>query len=77
MVHWAALVGDKDFVKAGLAQNIPVDCVAKNKQTPLMWAILRGEVPVARALLEAKAPRSRQPRNREDLQGIFKEFCSF
>lgn len=55
LLHWAALVGNKDFVLAGLAQNVPVDCVAKNFQTPMMWAVLRGHVPVARILLAAKA----------------------
>ena len=29
--------------------------MAKNQQTPLMWAVLRGHVPVARQLLAAKA----------------------
>ncbi|CAK9028237.1 unnamed protein product [Durusdinium trenchii] len=55
LMHWAALVGNKDFVKAALAQKLPVDSVAKNQQTPLMWAVLRGHVPVARTLLAAKA----------------------
>eukprot|EP00913_Durusdinium_trenchii_P016208 g15232.t1 len=45
----------QDFVKAALAQKLPVDSVAKNQQTPLMWAVLRGHVPVARTLLAAKA----------------------
>lgn len=55
LLHWAALVGNKDFVDAGLVHRVPVDSVAKNLQTPLMWAVLRGRVAVARQLLAAKA----------------------
>lgn len=55
LLHWAALVGNKDFVDAGLVHRVPVDSVAKNLQTPLMWAVLRGHVAVARQLLAAKA----------------------
>eukprot|EP00435_Cladocopium_sp_Y103_P022421 s1651_g5.t1 len=46
---------DADFVNAGLVHRVPVDSMAKNLQTPLMWAVLRGHVAVARQLLAAKA----------------------
>lgn len=55
LMHWASLVGNLDFVKDALNQDLPVDAAATNEQTPLMWACLRGHTPVARVLLDAKA----------------------
>jgi hypothetical protein len=55
LLHWAALVGNKDFVKLALEKGIPVDTSATNLQTPLMWAVLRGHTATARVLLESKA----------------------
>mmetsp|Transcript_32283 Transcript_32283/g.77097 ORF Transcript_32283/g.77097 Transcript_32283/m.77097 type:complete len:607 (-) Transcript_32283:109-1929(-) len=55
LLHWAALVGNKDFVLAGLGKGLQVDALANNKQTPLMWAVLRDHVPVARLLLDSQA----------------------
>lgn len=55
MLHWGALVGNKDFVKCCLSKGCPVDVEANNGQTPLMWAVLRGHTPVARMLLDAGA----------------------
>lgn len=55
LLHWAALVGSRTFVQTALERGLPVDIAANNKQTPLMWAVLRGHVPVARVLLDAKA----------------------
>eukprot|EP00929_Paragymnodinium_shiwhaense_P034330 TRINITY_DN18703_c0_g1_i1.p1 TRINITY_DN18703_c0_g1~~TRINITY_DN18703_c0_g1_i1.p1 ORF type:complete len:615 (+),score=115.78 TRINITY_DN18703_c0_g1_i1:87-1931(+) len=54
-LHWAALVGNTDFCKVALEKGIPVDALAHNKQTPLMWAVLRGQMGTARTLLDAKA----------------------
>jgi len=55
LLHWAALVGNKDFVTLALSRGIPVDACASNLQTPLMWAVLRGHTATARILLEEKA----------------------
>jgi ankyrin repeat protein len=56
LLHWAALVGNKEFCKDALDREmIPVDAQATNLQTPLMWAVLRGHVRTARLLLEHKA----------------------
>lgn len=55
LLHWAALVGNTEFAAAAMEHGCPVDCRAKNLQTPLMWAALRGHIPVARLLLSAKA----------------------
>eukprot|EP00929_Paragymnodinium_shiwhaense_P109449 TRINITY_DN75875_c0_g1_i1.p1 TRINITY_DN75875_c0_g1~~TRINITY_DN75875_c0_g1_i1.p1 ORF type:complete len:629 (-),score=121.62 TRINITY_DN75875_c0_g1_i1:105-1991(-) len=55
-LHWAALVGSTDFVKTAVVQKgVHVDALAGNKQTPLMWAALRGHVETARALLDLNA----------------------
>jgi ankyrin repeat protein len=55
LLHWGALVGNKEFCAAGLSKGIPVDAQAGNRQTPLMWSVLRGHISVARGLLDAKA----------------------
>mmetsp|Transcript_91317 Transcript_91317/g.212402 ORF Transcript_91317/g.212402 Transcript_91317/m.212402 type:complete len:593 (+) Transcript_91317:50-1828(+) len=55
LLHWGSLVGSRDFCRATLAHGVPVDSVAENKQTPLMWAVLRGHIAVARVLLDSKA----------------------
>lgn len=55
LLHWAALVGAVDFVQVALEHGLSVDVLANNKQTPLMWAVLRGHVGVAKVCLDAKA----------------------
>lgn len=55
LLHWGALVGSKDFCQRAIASGVPVDSVADNQQTPIMWAVLRSHVPVVKALLDAKA----------------------
>jgi len=55
LLHWAALVGNKDFVKAAIAKGIPVNATANNLQIPLMWAVTRGHLSTVRELLHAKA----------------------
>jgi hypothetical protein len=55
LLHWAALVGRTDFLKAAVEHGNSVDALAHNKQTPLMWAVLRGHTSTARALLDMKA----------------------
>lgn len=55
LLHWASLVGHKEFAELALKKGVPVDCTANNRQSPLMWAALRGHVNVARVLLDAKA----------------------
>lgn len=55
LLHWGALVGNKDFCKTCLDNGTPADVQADNKQTPLMWSVLRGHVSVTRLLLAAKA----------------------
>lgn len=55
LLHWGALVGSKDFVAAALRNGCPVDALAGNRQSPLMWAALRGHVQVVRQLLQAQA----------------------
>jgi len=55
LLHWGALVGNKDFVAQALQKGCRVNAQAQNKQTPLMWASLRGHVPVMRVLMDAKA----------------------
>jgi ankyrin repeat protein len=54
-LHWAALVGNQEFMQLALAKGLEVDALANNKQTPLMWAALRGYTGAARILIEAKA----------------------
>ncbi|CAJ1336489.1 unnamed protein product [Effrenium voratum] len=53
-LHWAALSGDVPFTTAAL-QHLEVDIRADNLQTPLMWAVTRGRLQVAKLLMEAKA----------------------
>lgn len=55
LMHWAALVGDTAFVQECLDRGVQVEVAASNKQTPLMWAVIRDWVPASRALLNAKA----------------------
>mmetsp|Transcript_59659 Transcript_59659/g.155131 ORF Transcript_59659/g.155131 Transcript_59659/m.155131 type:complete len:650 (-) Transcript_59659:59-2008(-) len=55
LLHWASLFGNKDFVQLALSKDAKVNAMSHNKQTPLMWAVLRGHLPVSRALLDAKA----------------------
>jgi len=55
LLHWAALVGNLEFVQKAVANGIAIDAQANNKQTPLMWAILRGNLPVVRYLVDNKA----------------------
>lgn len=54
-LHWTALLGNCDFVADALRHCCPVDAIANNKQTPLMWAIVKGHTPVVRQLIEAEA----------------------
>eukprot|EP00927_Polykrikos_kofoidii_P053894 TRINITY_DN48419_c0_g1_i1.p1 TRINITY_DN48419_c0_g1~~TRINITY_DN48419_c0_g1_i1.p1 ORF type:complete len:561 (+),score=92.06 TRINITY_DN48419_c0_g1_i1:120-1802(+) len=55
ILHWAALCNDLPLVRAAQSNAVDVDATADNKQTPLMWATLRGHLAIARALLDAKA----------------------
>eukprot|EP00927_Polykrikos_kofoidii_P059808 TRINITY_DN54930_c0_g1_i1.p1 TRINITY_DN54930_c0_g1~~TRINITY_DN54930_c0_g1_i1.p1 ORF type:complete len:583 (+),score=89.55 TRINITY_DN54930_c0_g1_i1:61-1809(+) len=55
LLHWAALVGNQDVVRESLKRGIDVNTLANNRQTPLMWAVLRGHIAVARILLDGKA----------------------
>lgn len=55
LLHWSSLVGNTEIAKLVVEKGCPVDIRASNKQTPLMWASLRGHVPVARYLLSVKA----------------------
>eukprot|EP00397_Hematodinium_sp_SG-2012_P003660 GEMP01003668.1.p1 GENE.GEMP01003668.1~~GEMP01003668.1.p1 ORF type:complete len:620 (+),score=99.10 GEMP01003668.1:165-2024(+) len=51
-VHWAALFGDTEFLESVLPDGWPVDIRAGNKQTPLMWAALRGHITAMKILLQ-------------------------
>eukprot|EP00441_Pelagodinium_beii_P043418 CAMPEP_0197627214 /NCGR_PEP_ID=MMETSP1338-20131121/5878_1 /TAXON_ID=43686 ORGANISM="Pelagodinium beii, Strain RCC1491" /NCGR_SAMPLE_ID=MMETSP1338 /ASSEMBLY_ACC=CAM_ASM_000754 /LENGTH=557 /DNA_ID=CAMNT_0043197869 /DNA_START=35 /DNA_END=1705 /DNA_ORIENTATION=- len=55
LLHWAALSGGTEFMKEGIAAGVEVDIKAANKQTPLMWAVIRGQITAAKVLLEAGA----------------------
>jgi len=55
VLHWGALAGANIFVSKGLEAGAPVDSLAPNKQTPLMWATTRGHIDVMRTLIEAQA----------------------
>mmetsp|Transcript_15168 Transcript_15168/g.34563 ORF Transcript_15168/g.34563 Transcript_15168/m.34563 type:complete len:582 (-) Transcript_15168:58-1803(-) len=55
LLHWASLVGNLEFAQLAISKGIAIDAQANNKQTPLMWAILRGNLPVVRYLLDSKA----------------------
>jgi len=55
LLHWGALFGNRDFVSLALSRGCKADTKSHNKQTALMWAVLRGHVGAARALLDAKA----------------------
>lgn len=55
LLHWAALVGSTDFAKEALEHGVDPNVQAQNKQTPLMWATLRGHLPVMKVLLDTKA----------------------
>lgn len=55
LLHWGSLIGEASLVAQALVRNCPADARCKNQQTPLMWAIIRGHVPIVRQLLEAGA----------------------
>merc|ERR1712217_517227 len=55
LLHWGALVGNSMFCKVALAKGNPVDALANNQQTPLMWAVLKNHIQTARVLIDAKA----------------------
>jgi len=55
LLHWAALAGHKEFVQRALAASVLPDAIAANKQTPLMWATIKGHIATMRLLLDAKA----------------------
>lgn len=55
LLHWGALLGDRFFVSMALDNQCPADARSNNEQTPLMWAITKGNVKVVRQLLEAGA----------------------
>jgi len=55
LLHWGSLFGHVQFVSQGLAKGATVDAVASNGQTPFMWSVIRGHIPAARLLLDAKA----------------------
>jgi len=50
-LHWAALFGNHVFLSAVLPDGWPVDIRASNKQTPLMWAALKGHVKAMKIFL--------------------------
>jgi len=50
--HWAALFGASDFIRKVLQDGWPVDPRAKNGQTPLMWAGLRGHIETINVLVQ-------------------------
>jgi len=51
LLHWAALAGEVPFMQRGIDAGAVVDVQAANLQTPLMWAVIRGHVDVARVLI--------------------------
>jgi len=55
LAHWAALVGNEDFIRKAMEAGVQVDALASNAQTPLMWAVLRGQIFACRILLDAGA----------------------
>jgi len=55
LLHWGALTGNELLVKQGLAEGAEADAAAANLQTPLMWAVIKGGVGVARLLLNSGA----------------------
>lgn len=54
-LHWGALAGEPEIVARALAMGVPVDALPANRQTPLMWAIIRGQIEIMKMLLEAGA----------------------
>eukprot|EP00439_Symbiodinium_sp_Y106_P022790 s4475_g2.t2 len=55
VLHWAALFGNLELAQEALYFGLEVDARSENLQTPLMWASTRGQLKVAKVLLEAKA----------------------
>jgi len=51
-IHWAALNGAAEFIEKILADGWPVDLRAKNGQTALMWAALKGHIKVMNILIK-------------------------
>lgn len=55
LLHWGALAGHVAFVSHAVAAGARVDALALNGQTPLMWAVIRGQLAAAKVLLQAQA----------------------
>mmetsp|Transcript_150828 Transcript_150828/g.484726 ORF Transcript_150828/g.484726 Transcript_150828/m.484726 type:complete len:588 (-) Transcript_150828:88-1851(-) len=51
-LHWAALLGNVDVMRKALAEGVQVDCLAGNNQTPLFWAVTKGQINAVKVLLE-------------------------
>mmetsp|Transcript_15099 Transcript_15099/g.32534 ORF Transcript_15099/g.32534 Transcript_15099/m.32534 type:complete len:593 (+) Transcript_15099:460-2238(+) len=51
VLHWGALLGSLEVVNKALDMGLEVDVRAENKQTPLFWAVTRGQVKTVKALL--------------------------
>ncbi|CAE7813748.1 unnamed protein product, partial [Symbiodinium sp. CCMP2456] len=47
--------GNLELAQEALYFGLEVDARSENLQTPLMWAATRGQLKVAKVLLEAKA----------------------
>eukprot|EP00747_Dinoflagellata_sp_TGD_P032918 gnl/TRDRNA2_/TRDRNA2_136289_c1_seq4.p1 gnl/TRDRNA2_/TRDRNA2_136289_c1~~gnl/TRDRNA2_/TRDRNA2_136289_c1_seq4.p1 ORF type:complete len:454 (+),score=42.86 gnl/TRDRNA2_/TRDRNA2_136289_c1_seq4:28-1362(+) len=55
-LHWGALAGDAIFLSHCISTyRLPVDSIASDGQTPLMWAVHNGRLRAARLLLDSHA----------------------
>lgn len=55
LLHFGALAGDVQLVCQALAVGVQPDACCDTGQTPLMWAITKGQVRVSKVLLDASA----------------------
>ena len=49
-LHWLALRGETDRLRAALAMGAPVDAAGLHAQTPLCWAVIGGHLAAVQAL---------------------------